>query len=83
MVKKLEVELTEEEKEFKKTRKGRRLSKGVGEGVGRIGGGPAIQDSGGYCSTEEKVKLVNVDDDFNIIDVTVNGIVLNIDYEEV
>lgn len=76
--KKLKVELTEEEKEFKKARRRRKVE----TGVGRIGGVP-IQDSGGYCTFEEKTKILNVDDDFNIIDVTVNGITLNIDYGEV
>lgn len=81
------VELTEEEKavfEKKRKRKEPELKEASEIKVGHAG--PSLEDSGGFCMTEEKT--VNIEtspggDNFEIEKSTVNGIGLNVDYTDV
>lgn len=78
------VQLTEEERIALERKKRRKPSITIGV-VPRIEG-PPLEDSGGFCMTEEKT--VNIEtgpggDNFELISSTVNGVGLNIDYTDV
>ncbi len=79
-----EKELREKlEKEFEKREiKSEKEGEEVSITVPGPRGGPAplLSESGGYCSYESKEWEVELDDDYNVINVTVEGTKLNVEY---